>query len=92
VAIRENVDDTDPAVLAGGHHPRPDVHDADPSALRQALHRHRSTVYRNALHALDASYGAHPLAPDLDAQLRIALARLAATPPDDHIDGPSGAP
>jgi hypothetical protein len=60
------------------------VHDTDSSALRQALHRHRSTVYRSALHALGAPYRTHPLATDLDAQLRIALARFDATAPDGH--------
>jgi anti-anti-sigma factor len=67
--IRERVDD------APARH-------ADPAALRQALQRHRSRMYRTALHALGASYGAHSLAPDLAAQLRTALAGFAATPPD----------
>jgi anti-anti-sigma factor len=84
----KDVADTDPAPTDHDH-PRPDVHDADPSALRQALHRHRSRVYRSALHALGAPYRAHPLAPDLDAQLRIALAGFAATSPDDRPGGPS---
>lgn len=90
VGVREEVDDTDPAGLAGGDHPGRDVDNADPSELRQALHRHRGSVYRNALHALGASYGAHPLVADLDAQLRVALARLAPTSPDDHSNGPPG--
>jgi len=90
--IQEDVDDTDPTSPTGGHHPRPDVHDADPSALRQALHRHRSRVYRSVLHALGASYGSHSPAPDLDAQLRTALASFAATPPDNHSNGRLGVP
>ncbi|MDT0351629.1 STAS domain-containing protein [Pseudonocardia charpentierae] len=85
-------DHTDPPSPTDRHHPRPDVHDADPSALRQALHRHRSKVYRSALHALGAPYKAHPLAPDLDAQLRTALAGFAATPPDNHSNGRPGWP
>lgn len=84
----DDLDDTNGAGLADGHHPHPDVHDADPSELRQALHRHRSAVYRNALQALGASCGARA---DVDARLRTALARVAATP-DDHIDRPAGAP
>ena len=79
VGIRE---DADPPSADGGHHLHPDPHDADPAIVRQALHRHRSRMYRTALHALGASYGAHPLAPDLAAQLRTALAGFAATPPD----------
>jgi hypothetical protein len=73
--IRDDADNTDPPSPDDSHHLRPDPHDADPATLRQALHRHRSGTYRTALHALGASYGAHSLAPDLAAQLRIALAR-----------------
>ena len=83
-------DHTDPPGPTDRHHPRPAVHDADSSALRQALHRHRSTVYRSALHALGAPYRTHPLAPDLDAQLRIALARFATTTPDGHSNARPG--
>jgi hypothetical protein len=68
------------------------VHDTDSSALRQALHRHRSTVYRSALHALGAPYNTHPLASDLDAQLRIALAGFATTTPDDHSNARASGP
>ncbi|MDT0353212.1 STAS domain-containing protein [Pseudonocardia charpentierae] len=85
-------DGTDPSGLTDRRHPRPDVHDPDPSALRQALHRHRSTVYRSALHALGAPYKTHPLAPDLDAQLRIALAGFATTTPDDHSNARASGP
>ena len=80
--IRDDADNTDPPSPDDSHHLRTDPHDADPATLRQALHRHRSGTYRTALHALGASYGAHSLAPDLAAQLRIALAGFAATPPD----------
>ena len=82
VGIREKPDDTDPPRTESGHQRRPDPHGADAAALRQALHRHRRTTYRTALHTLGASYGAHSLASDLAAQLRIALAGFAATPPD----------
>jgi anti-anti-sigma regulatory factor len=90
--IVENVDDTDPPGPTDRHHPRPAVHDTDSSALRQALHCQRSTVYRSALHALGAPYRTHPLAPDLDAQLRIALAGFAATAPDNHSNARPGGP
>ena len=74
----EDLDDT--ASPDGGHQPRPDPHHTDPARLRQALHRHRTGIYRSALYAL----GAPPLAPDLDAQLRIALAGFAAAPPPNN--------
>jgi hypothetical protein len=80
-------DEADPPSPDGGLHLRPDPHDADPATLRQAVHRHRSRIYRTALHALGASYGAHSLAPDLAAQLRLALAGFAATPPDRPASG-----
>jgi anti-anti-sigma factor len=91
--IREDADGTDPpSPDDDDHHLRPDPQDADPAALRQALHRHRSRMYRTALHALGASYGTHPLAPDLAEQLRIALAGFASTPVDDHGGGNLGMP
>jgi anti-anti-sigma factor len=68
VSAREGTDDADPQ-------------DADPAAPRQALLRHRSAMYRTALDTLGASYGAHPLAPDLAARLRIALAGFTSTSP-----------
>jgi hypothetical protein len=83
VGIREDADNSAPSSPDDDHHLRHDPHDADSAALRQALHRDRSRMYRTALHALGASYGAHPLAPDLAAQLRIALTGFAATPVDN---------
>jgi hypothetical protein len=80
--IPDDTGNTDPPSPDDGHHLRPHPHDADPTTLRHALHRHRSGTYRTALHALGASYGAHSLAPNLAAQLRIALAGFAATPPN----------
>jgi anti-anti-sigma factor len=92
VGIRDDADETDPPTPDDGHHLRPDPYDADPATMRQALHRYRSRTCRTALHALGASYGAHSLAPDLAAQLRIALAGFAATPPDSPGRDSPGVP
>jgi hypothetical protein len=82
VNIRQQTDDTDPAGPTGGQQLRPDTRDTHRSALRRAL-RQRSKIDGSALNAL----GAPPSVPDLAAQLRSALARFTATPPDNHRSG-----